>query len=170
VRSDGLPDPTAPGAVGPPLWIDLPAECPTCGAAVDQASACRAADPRCPFCRGPLPCRPIVMSDVPPLATAPPARPSGTSNRFSAVLHLLTKAEGGRHTPTFDGYRPQIVLAGVTSSVTVTFAPLVLMGVPGEDIVCSIDLPGPVALHAGQTFDVLEGDRVVGRGTVRGVL
>jgi elongation factor Tu len=98
--------------------------------------------------------------------------------RFTATLHLLSAAEGGRRTPVRSGYRPQFYLrttdvSGVLDFTSVTGsggAAGVASAMPGQTVQVTVALGKPVALDAGQTFAIREGGRTVGAGTVTALL
>ncbi|HIE12632.1 MAG TPA: elongation factor Tu, partial [Desulfotomaculum sp.] len=89
--------------------------------------------------------------------------------KFSAEVYVLTKEEGGRHTPFFNGYRPQFYFR--TTDVTgVTKLPEgVEMVMPGDNIKMDIELITPIAIEEGLRFAIREGGRTVGAGVVTGV-
>ncbi|MEW6448280.1 MAG: elongation factor Tu [Bacillota bacterium] len=89
--------------------------------------------------------------------------------KFSAEVYVLTKEEGGRHTPFFNGYRPQFYFR--TTDVTgVTKLPEgVEMVMPGDNIKMGIELITPIAIEEGLRFAIREGGRTVGAGVVTGV-
>ena len=90
--------------------------------------------------------------------------------RFAAVLHLLSAAEGGRRTPVRSGYSPQFYVR--TTDVSGVARPGRRGGRPGpgETVQVTVALGKPVALDAGQTFAIREGGRTVGAGTVTALL
>ncbi len=95
--------------------------------------------------------------------------------RFTAVLHLLPAAEGGRRTPVRSGYRPQFYVRTTDVSGELDFGgsgggDAVASARPGETVQVSVALGQPVALDAGQTFAIREGGRTVGAGTVTALL
>jgi len=90
--------------------------------------------------------------------------------KFEAEVYVLTKEEGGRHTPFFNNYRPQLYVR--TTDVT---GSLQLLGgaemcMPGDNITLSVDLISPIALEEGVRFAVREGGRTVGSGVVTKVI
>jgi elongation factor Tu len=89
--------------------------------------------------------------------------------RFTATLHLLPTAEGGRHTPVRSGYRPQFYVR-TTDVVGVLDLDEEASARPGETVQVAVELGKPVALDAGQTFAIREGGRTVGAGTVTALL
>jgi elongation factor Tu len=86
--------------------------------------------------------------------------------KFKAEAYVLTKEEGGRHTPFFTGYRPQFYFR--TTDVTgVAHLPTgVEMVMPGDNIQMEIELIAPIAMEKGLRFAIREGGRTVGAGTV----
>jgi elongation factor Tu len=86
--------------------------------------------------------------------------------KFKGEVYVLTKEEGGRHTPFFNGYRPQFYLR--TTDVTgVAHLPAgVEMVMPGDNVTMEIELITPVALEKGLRFAIREGGRTVGAGTI----
>ncbi len=90
--------------------------------------------------------------------------------QFGAEVYVLTKEEGGRHTPFFSGYKPQFYIrtADVTGSVTLPEG--VEMVMPGDNVKITVDLLEPVALESGLRFAIREGGRTVGAGVITKVL
>jgi elongation factor Tu len=90
--------------------------------------------------------------------------------KFKAETYILTKEEGGRHTPFFNGYRPQFYFR--TTDVTgVTKLPDgVEMVMPGDNITLTIELIAPIAMEKELRFAIREGGRTVGAGVVTEVL
>jgi len=93
-----------------------------------------------------------------------------TSSKFEGELYVLTKEEGGRHTPFFTGYRPQMFIrtADVTGVVTLPEGTEMIM--PGDNITASFELISPVALEQGLRFALREGGRTVGAGVISKIL
>jgi elongation factor Tu len=89
---------------------------------------------------------------------------------FKAQVYVLKKEEGGRHTPFFQGYRPQFYLRTTDVTGTITLPEGVEMVMPGDDINMSIELITPVAIETGLRFAIREGGRTVGAGVVTEVL
>ena len=92
--------------------------------------------------------------------------------RFEAAVYVLSKEEGGRHTPFFTGYRPQFFFRTADVTGTVTLPAGVEMCLPGDVAAVTVALAAetPVALEEGLRFAVREGGRTVGSGTVTRVL
>jgi len=88
--------------------------------------------------------------------------------RFTATLHLLSAAEGGRRTPVRSGYSPQFYVRTTSVSGVLDLAPGEAL--PGDTVLVTVALGKPVALGEGQTFAIREGGRTVGAGTVRALL
>jgi elongation factor Tu len=86
--------------------------------------------------------------------------------KFKAEVYILTKEEGGRHTPFFNGYRPQFYFR--TTDVTgVSQLPSgVEMVMPGDNVNLLVELITPIAMDKGLRFAIREGGRTVGAGTV----
>ena len=89
---------------------------------------------------------------------------------FKAQVYVLKKEEGGRHTPFFQGYRPQFYLRTTDVTGTITLPEGVEMVMPGDDINMSIELITPVAIETGLRFAIREGGRTVGAGVVTEVV
>ena len=89
---------------------------------------------------------------------------------FAAEVYILSKAEGGRHTPFFPGYRPQFYLRTTDVTGEIQFAPGVEMAMPGDNVVMHIRLISPIALEDGVRFAIREGGRTVGAGAVTNIV
>jgi len=90
---------------------------------------------------------------------------------FEAEVYVLSKEEGGRHTPFFAGYRPQFYIR--TTDVTGEVAGLpegVEMVMPGDNVRLRVALDKPVALEEGSRFAIREGGRTVGAGVVTKII
>jgi elongation factor Tu len=87
-------------------------------------------------------------------------------SKFKAAAYILTKDEGGRHTPFFQGYRPQFYFrtTDVTGSVTLPAGTEMVM--PGDNITMDVELIQPIAMDPGLRFAIREGGRTVGAGVV----
>jgi elongation factor Tu len=81
-------------------------------------------------------------------------------------VYVLTKEEGGRHTPFFNGYRPQFYLRTTDVTGVAHLPEGVEMVMPGDNITMEIELITPVALEKGLRFAIREGGRTVGAGTI----
>jgi len=86
--------------------------------------------------------------------------------KFKAEVYVLTKEEGGRHTPFFPGYRPQFYIRTTDVTGSVQLPQGVEMVMPGDHITMDIELITPVALEQNSKFAIREGGRTVGAGTV----
>lgn len=89
---------------------------------------------------------------------------------FEAQLYVLTKEEGGRHTPFFTGYRPQFYIRTTDVTGEVTLPKGVEMVMPGDNITGQVKLITPVALEEGLRFAVREGGKTVGAGVITKVI
>ena len=89
---------------------------------------------------------------------------------FTAEIYVLTKEEGGRHTPFFKGYRPQFYFRTTDVTGTVELPAGVEMVMPGDNIRVTVELLQPVAMEAGQRFAVREGGKTVGAGVVTAIV
>jgi elongation factor Tu len=85
---------------------------------------------------------------------------------FDAEVYVLSKDEGGRHTPFFSGYKPQFYIRTTDVTGDVTLPEGVEMVMPGDTITFKVKLSSPVALEDGQRFAVREGGKTVGAGVV----
>ncbi len=90
--------------------------------------------------------------------------------RFTAQVYVLSKEEGGRHTPFFNGYRPQFYLRTTDVTGSIKLKEGVEMVVPGDNTEMEVELIIPVALEEGLRFAIREGSRTVGAGAVTKVL
>ena len=90
--------------------------------------------------------------------------------KFEAEVYILTKEEGGRHTPFFKGYRPQFYFrtTDVTGAVELPEATEIVM--PGDNIQMKVDLIAPIAMEDGLRFAIREGGRTVGAGVVAKII
>ncbi|MEA1972709.1 MAG: elongation factor Tu [Candidatus Cloacimonadota bacterium] len=86
--------------------------------------------------------------------------------KFMAQVYVLKKEEGGRHTPFFDGYRPQFYFRTTDITGKVNLPEGVEMCMPGDNIEMEIELIGPIAIEEGLKFSIREGGRTVGAGSV----
>ena len=85
---------------------------------------------------------------------------------FEAEVYVLSKDEGGRHTPFFQGYRPQFFFETTDVTGTVELPSEVEMVMPGDNVNMSVELISPIAMEEGQRFAIREGGRTVGAGVV----
>jgi elongation factor Tu len=86
--------------------------------------------------------------------------------KFKAEVYILSKDEGGRHTPFFNGYRPQFYIRTTDVTGTLHLPDGVEMVMPGDNTPISAELITPVALEKGARFAIREGGRTVGAGTI----
>ncbi len=84
--------------------------------------------------------------------------------KFTANVYVLTKDEGGRHTPFFPGYRPQFYIRTTDVTGSIKFEGEMVM--PGDNVVMDVELINPVAIEQGMRFAIREGGRTVGAGVV----
>ena len=89
---------------------------------------------------------------------------------FDAEVYILSKEEGGRHTPFFPGYRPQFYLRTTDVTGVIQFADGVEMAMPGDNVRMRVQLIHPIALEPGVRFAIREGGRTVGAGVLTKVL
>ena len=85
---------------------------------------------------------------------------------FAAQVYVLSKDEGGRHTPFFKGYRPQFYFRTTDVTGTVELPENVEMVMPGDNIDMQVNLISPIAMDEGLRFAIREGGRTVGAGVV----
>ncbi|RXZ69625.1 elongation factor Tu, partial [Fusobacterium necrophorum] len=85
---------------------------------------------------------------------------------FSGEVYVLTKEEGGRHTPFFTGYRPQFYFRTTDITGAVTLPEGVEMVMPGDNITMTVELIHPIAMETGLRFAIREGGRTVASGVV----
>jgi len=90
--------------------------------------------------------------------------------KFKAEAYILTKEEGGRHTPFFSGYRPQFYFRTTDVTGNVKLATGVEMVMPGDNVSVEVDLITPVALEKGLRFAIREGGHTVGAGAVTEII
>jgi elongation factor Tu len=90
--------------------------------------------------------------------------------KFKAEVYVLSKEEGGRHTPFFNGYRPQFYFRTTDVTGTATLNEGVEMVMPGDNTALTIELITPIAIEKGLRFAIREGGRTVGAGTVTDVI
>ena len=89
--------------------------------------------------------------------------------KFSAEAYILTKDEGGRHTPFFKGYRPQFYFRTTDVTGVVELPEGAEMVMPGDNVSVNVDLITPIAMEKGLRFAIREGGRTVGAGTITGI-
>jgi len=90
--------------------------------------------------------------------------------KFKAECYILGKDEGGRHTPFFNGYRPQFYFRTTDVTGVVTLEEGVEMVMPGDNIAASVELITPIAMDAGLRFAIREGGRTVGAGVISEII
>ena len=90
--------------------------------------------------------------------------------RFKAEVYVLTKEEGGRHTPFFTGYRPQFYLRTTDVTGSIKLPEGVEMVMPGDNVNMEVELIAPVAMEEGLRFAIREGGRTVGAGVVTKII
>ncbi|WP_165090209.1 elongation factor Tu [Neisseria yangbaofengii] len=90
--------------------------------------------------------------------------------KFKAEVYVLSKEEGGRHTPFFANYRPQFYFRTTDVTGAVTLEEGVEMVMPGENVTISVELIAPIAMEEGLRFAIREGGRTVGAGVVSSII
>jgi elongation factor Tu len=90
--------------------------------------------------------------------------------KFKAEAYVLTKEEGGRHTPFFTGYRPQFYFRTTDVTGVAQLPTGVEMVMPGDNVAMDIELITPIAMEKGLRFAIREGGRTVGAGTITEVI
>jgi elongation factor Tu len=90
--------------------------------------------------------------------------------KFEAAVYVLTKEEGGRHTPFFSGYRPQFYFRTTDVTGVATLPEGVEMVMPGDNVKMSIELIMPIAMEEQLRFAIREGGRTVGAGVVSKII
>ncbi|MBS4046224.1 MAG: elongation factor Tu, partial [Alphaproteobacteria bacterium] len=86
--------------------------------------------------------------------------------KFTAEAYILTKEEGGRHTPFFTNYRPQFYFRTTDVTGVVSLPAGVEMVMPGDNVSMEVELIAPIAMDEGLRFAIREGGRTVGAGVV----
>jgi elongation factor Tu len=89
---------------------------------------------------------------------------------FEAQVYILSKDEGGRHTPFFDGYRPQFYFRTTDVTGQAHLPEGVEMVMPGDNVEMKVDMIAPIAMEEGLRFAIREGGRTVGAGRVTKIL
>jgi elongation factor Tu len=90
--------------------------------------------------------------------------------KFKAETYVLTKEEGGRHTPFFGNYRPQFYFRTTDVTGTVKLPEGVEMVMPGDNVTMTVELIAPIAMDEGLRFAIREGGRTVGAGVVAAII
>ncbi len=88
------------------------------------------------------------------------------ATKFDAEVYVLSKNEGGRHTPFFNNYRPQFYFRTTDIEGVITLPDDVELVNPGEKVTMSVELVSDVAMEKGTIFSVREGGRIIGKGTI----
>ena len=96
--------------------------------------------------------------------------PSSLTLKFNAEIYVLKKEEGGRHTPFFNGYRPQFYFRTTDVTGVVNLPEGSEMCMPGDNITVSVELITPIAMDEGLRFAIREGGRTVGAGVVASII
>ena len=91
-------------------------------------------------------------------------------DKFKAAVYVLSKEEGGRHTPFFTNYRPQFYFRTTDVTGVITLEDGVEMVMPGDNVNIEVELIHPIALEQGTKFSIREGGRTVGAGNVTEIL
>jgi elongation factor Tu len=89
--------------------------------------------------------------------------------KFSAQVYVLSKEEGGRHTPFYNGYRPQFYLRTTDVTGSIGLPENTEMVMPGDNVEMTVELITPIALETGQRFAIREGGHTVGAGAVTSI-
>jgi len=90
--------------------------------------------------------------------------------KFKGEVYVLTKEEGGRHTPFFTNYRPQFYFRTTDVTGSLTLEGDIEMVMPGDRVTVAVELGKPVAMEQGLTFAIREGGRTIGSGRVAEVV
>ncbi|MEE0752632.1 EF-Tu/IF-2/RF-3 family GTPase, partial [Frisingicoccus sp.] len=90
--------------------------------------------------------------------------------KFTAQVYVLTKDEGGRHTPFFNNYRPQFYFRTTDITGVINLPEGTEMCMPGDNVEMTIELIHPIAMEQGLTFAIREGRRTVGSGRVATII
>ncbi|MNC84587.1 Elongation factor Tu [compost metagenome] len=90
--------------------------------------------------------------------------------KFTAEIYVLSKDEGGRHTPFFQGYRPQFYFRTTDVTGSIELAKGTEMVMPGDNISITVTLIQPIAMEEGLRFAIREGGKTVGAGVVAKVI
>ena len=90
--------------------------------------------------------------------------------KFKAEVYVLTKEEGGRHTPFFNGYRPQFYFRTTDVTGVIDLPAGTEMVMPGDNVAMTIELITPIAIEKGLRFAIREGGRTVGSGIVSEII
>jgi elongation factor Tu len=90
--------------------------------------------------------------------------------KFKAEAYILTKEEGGRHTPFFNGYRPQFYFRTTDVTGVAELPAGTEMVMPGDNVAMTVNLITPIAMDEGLRFAIREGGRTVGAGVVSAII
>jgi elongation factor Tu len=90
--------------------------------------------------------------------------------KFKAEVYVLSKEEGGRHTPFFPGYRPQFYIRTTDVTGSIQLPEGVEMVMPGDNVAMQVELIQPIAVEEGMRFAIREGGRTVGAGVVSNII
>ncbi len=90
--------------------------------------------------------------------------------KFKGEVYVLTKEEGGRHTPFFNGYRPQFYFRTTDVTGSSALPEGIEMVMPGDNVTLSVELIAPIAMEKGVRFAIREGGRTIGAGTVADIV
>ena len=90
--------------------------------------------------------------------------------QFEAEVYILSKEEGGRHTPFFNGYRPQFYFRTTDVTGSVELPAGVEMVMPGDNVKMTVTMISPIAMQEGLRFAIREGGRTVGAGVVAKII
>jgi elongation factor Tu len=90
--------------------------------------------------------------------------------KFSAEIYVLSKEEGGRHTPFFNGYRPQFYFRTTDVTGSLELAKGTEMVMPGDNVTITVTLIQPIAMEEGLRFAIREGGKTVGAGVVSKII
>jgi elongation factor Tu len=90
--------------------------------------------------------------------------------QFKGQVYILSKDEGGRHTPFFNGYRPQFYFRTTDVTGTANLPEGVEMVMPGDNVEMTVELIAPIAMEEGLRFAIREGGRTVGAGRVTEII
>ena len=90
--------------------------------------------------------------------------------KFKAQVYVLSKEEGGRHTPFFSNYRPQFYFRTTDVTGVITLPDGVEMVMPGDNVEMTVELIAPIAIENGTKFSIREGGRTVGSGNISEII
>merc|ERR1711991_539993 len=92
------------------------------------------------------------------------------NSRFVASCYILTKEEGGRHTPFFNNYRPQFYFRTTDVTGEIELPAGIEMVMPGDNVEMTVNLISPIAMEEGLRFAIREGGRTIGAGVISEIL